>query len=190
MRALTRDNVYGAIERQLRDENFKVKHLMRDDRGDWGDDSGYLISVSEKNDKVYLHIIGVNYNLSIDSNVLDETYKAIVDGSQKPSDIKDYIICDSIEDAQVKINTFVDLLHKITWQIDYDESYFFSNGYINDDEQRPKGFEGFDNYYLSMLSKCWYSFSECWAKDDDILHNLTTTEYVPDYTDPEEYTDD
>ena len=33
-RAETRDNVYGAIERQLRDENFDVKHLMRDSRGD------------------------------------------------------------------------------------------------------------------------------------------------------------
>ena len=45
MRTLTTDNVYGAIERQLRDENFNVKHLMRDFRGDWGDDGGYLVTV-------------------------------------------------------------------------------------------------------------------------------------------------
>jgi hypothetical protein len=43
MRKLTEDNVYGAIERQLRDNNFEVLHLMRDSRGDWGDDGGYLI---------------------------------------------------------------------------------------------------------------------------------------------------
>ena len=186
---LTKDNVYGAIERQLRDENFNVKHLMRDFRGDWGDDGGYLVSISEKNGKVYLHIIAVNYNVSIDSNVLDENYHSILDGSQKETDIQDYIICESIEDAQTKVNEFVDRLKQVVALIEEDDNYFFESGYINDEEEVPPGFEGLEKYYLNMLASCWFSFSEYTQKDEPILLSLTKTEYVPDYTDPEEYMD-
>ena len=186
-RAETRDNVYGAIERQLRDENFDVKHLMRDSGGDWADDGGYLISISEKNDKIYLHIIRVNYNGYIDSNVLDENDHRITNGSRKESDIQDYIKCTSIEDAQTKLNKFVDLLD-IT--LTDDVSWYFENGYIDHDDDKPEGFETFDNYYLEMLCACWFPFSEYHEIDAPILRNLTNIEYVADYTDPTEYTED
>jgi len=186
---LTRDNVYGAIERQLRDEGFDVKHLMRDFRGDWGDDGGYIVSVSSKNAKFYLHIISVNYNVSIDSNVLDELDRRILDGSEIETDIQDYIICQSIEDAQHKINEFVDNLKKVVELVEND-NYFFESGYISDEEATPEGFEKYEKFYLNMLALCWFSFSEYTKQDEYNLLNLTKTEYVADYTDPEEYTQD
>jgi hypothetical protein len=188
-RELTNDNVYGAIERQLRDENFKVKHLMRDSRGDWADDGGWLISISEKNDKIYLHVIGVNYNSSVGVNVLDEMDYRIVEDGQDENKIADYIICESIADAQEKLNAFVVLVERAYEMIENDESYFFENGYFERAEDVPYGFVGLDSYYLSMISHCWFSMSE-YTNDADKLRNLTNIEYVPDYTDPEEYTED
>lgn len=182
---MTKDNVYGAIERQLRDENFNVKHLMRDHRGDWGDDGGYIVSVSEKNDKIYLHIISVNYNVSTSSNVLDEFDQRILDGKDKEADIQDYIICESIDGAQIKINEFVARLEKVVQLIEQDD-YFFAHGYVDDNEDVPEGFENLDNYYLNMLAVCWFPFSE-YAQDKATLLSLTNTQYVPDYEDPEEY---
>jgi len=182
----TKDNVYGAIERQLRDEKFKVKHLMRDERGDWGDDGGYIISISEKNDKTYLHIIHVNYNVKIDVNVLDETYPHLKEG-EKLEDVADFIICHSIEDAQNTLNKLVDDLKVVIDLVENKDNYYFNNGWIDETEEKPQYFNGYAKCYLNMLASCYFSFSEYIEWDEPKLRTLTKTPYIADYNDPDEY---
>lgn len=181
MRKYTEDNVYGAIERRLRDENFNVKHLYRDFREDWGDDGGYLIAVSKKNGKYYLHILDVNYNVKVWCHILDESDHRLIDGSANKMEHVDYIVCESLEEVQKEIVKFIDLLD---FTIGFDEHF---STYHYEIEDLPKELRGLGKYYLNMLEYCAFSYSEYRDKDRAAILNLLNTEYKPDYSDPGEY---
>lgn len=68
-----RDDVtYGAVEAMLFKRGFSVKKLVRDRRGDWGDDGGYIVSISERKGVWYVHLIEINYNFTLESIVFDQ----------------------------------------------------------------------------------------------------------------------
>jgi hypothetical protein len=174
------DKTYGAIERQLQDNNFEVLHLMRDTRGDWGDDGGYIVSMSKKNDIVYLHIIQVNYNLTIHENILDEEQW---EESTHPDSYPDFFAFSSVEDAQLKLNEFVKYLNKAVWLEEEMQNYYFKAGYIEKDWEIPDGFQHLDNQYLSMIAICVNAYGDYMTQDQEKLLNLSKTPYVPDFSD-------
>ena len=187
----TNDNVHGAIERRLRDEGFQVKHLYRDAREDWGDDGGYLISVSVKNDQYYLHILEVNYNCTVGIHVLEESDKRLKDGSCNILEHKDYIICDSTQEVQKELERLVKYLD-LAIQLEEQGSYFFCSGYFDEenDESLPEELRKLQMYYKKIIGVCTFSYSEFRHVDKPAILNLLNTKYVPNYLDPEEYRED
>tara|TARA_Y100000310_G_scaffold334897_1_gene415670 strand:+ start:7547 stop:8113 length:567 start_codon:yes stop_codon:yes gene_type:complete len=187
------DNTFGGIEKRLHDEGFEVKHLHRDTRHDWGDDSGYIVSISEKNDKIYLHVLQVNYNIGVDSHILDESDKRFENGCTI-EDHADFIICDSMEDAQNKVNEFVAILDKCVEEelrdwglieevLESDGGYddFPSEALLDELRKLPESYHNFIDISL-------FAYSE-YEQDKEALLNLTNSEYKQNFTDedPREY---
>jgi len=56
---------YTAYESYLIYHGYNVLHAHRDYRGDWGDDAGYMIIISEKDSKYHVHIPFISYNCDI-----------------------------------------------------------------------------------------------------------------------------
>jgi hypothetical protein len=168
--SLTTDNVYGAIERRLRDEQFKVLHLHRDTRGDWGDDGGYIVSISSKNDKYYVHILEVNYNYDVSTHILDES-----DERDSDTTHTNYIACHSLEMAQAIVDGFVTNLDKCI-AAGVGQGECITNEIVN---HLCFGFR-------KMLDVMIFPYSK-YPQDREQLLKLTKIPYIPDYTDPEYY---
>ena len=156
---------YGNVEKVLNDE-FKVHHLFRDTRGDSGDDGGYIVAISEKSEKFYLHIIPICQFCEIEFLNIDETWSA--DNTGFP----DFIECNSIKDAQQKLNGIIkNLDHYLTENNDYsrdaDEIYDFFEGNISKTEAE----------YLATIM---FPYSE-YEQDKETLLNLSKTSYVPNF---------
>lgn len=173
------DNTYKAIEIRLRDEKFKVHHLYRDFRGDWGDDGGYIVAICEKKGIIYLHILAVNYNADVSCHILEKDDERV--GNLGEREFLDYFICESVEDAQRKINEFITHLEVVVEEVANDR-YYFGNGILYpEDEPVPEYFKDFSFQYLSMLAIVHFSYSEYTSIDKPNLLNLTKTPYVPNY---------
>ena len=71
---------YGSVEAKLNQQGFDIKWLIRDVRHDWGDDGGFLISSSKKDNKFYLHVINVNYNEDIKGLLLEPHDRLLGEG--------------------------------------------------------------------------------------------------------------
>ena len=56
---------YESYEIYLKSKEFEVKHLIRAHRGDWGDDGGWVISISSRRNKWYLIYQYISYNLDL-----------------------------------------------------------------------------------------------------------------------------
>lgn len=179
------DNVYGAIERRLRDENFEVLHLHRDSRGDWGDDGGYIISISKKREMIYLHILQVNYNVNVSIHILEPTdQQRFIKNNCKI--YNDYLLFHSVEDAQKEIDIFLNYLDQAIL-LEEKEIYYFTSGYVDKNWEIPEGFQDLSYQYLSMLSTCYSAYGDYSDKERKALSNLSKTQYTPDYSDPKQY---
>lgn len=155
---------YGDTEFYL-NRKFIVHHLFRDTRHDDGDDAGYIVAICEANDIFYLHIIEVCQYNQLDNTCLSKAEL------EERGGFPDYIICDSVEDAQLKLNKLLDLLdkfHKEDGDSSRDSEAFLRHlKDISDDEAE----------WLSVLS---FPYSE-FPQDRIALLKLSKTEYVPDF---------
>ena len=156
---------YGNVEKVLNDR-FKVHHLFRDTRHDSGDDSGYIVAISEKHEQFYLHIIPICVEGNIENLCLDEI-ELIQNGG-----FADYVLCDSIEDAQLKLNLIIQKL----------DTYLESEG---DFAQYADEIQDFFGETMSLtdaehLAAIMFPYSE-YSQDKIALLNLSNTTYTPNF---------
>lgn len=67
------DATHAAVEALLMVNGFDIQYSLRDSAEDWGDDGGFVITLSKKDSKFYVHILEVNYNFTLDSVSLEDT---------------------------------------------------------------------------------------------------------------------
>lgn len=103
------------------DKNFKIHRTVCDMHRNQWDEMGYRIFISEdKKGIIYLHILGITYNRDLYSCILDEEeYQKHFENDFDTT--RDFIICDSIEDAQKKLVAFCDDMDKL---YEYDEDMY------------------------------------------------------------------
>jgi len=63
---------YTGYESFLIFNGYNILHAHRDARGDWGDDAGYMIIISEKDGKFHVHTPFINYNCDIQYIKIEE----------------------------------------------------------------------------------------------------------------------
>lgn len=176
-------NDYRNTKLLLEKEEFKVLHLFEDTRGDWGDDGGFMVVIAEKNEKIYLHILGINYNSPVKSHNLDEEAVLTIGG------FPDFIICETVEDAQGIVNKFVSILDYFLTLKDEDDFYGESAeefmDELNDDTHNAASEIAFISSRINsdtpmetlseFLYVCFFPYSE-FADNGDRNGLLTLTE--------------
>lgn len=100
-------NCYEETELYLILNGFELINVVRDSRGDWGDDGGYLISLSKKNDFYYLHIFAINYNGEVKTHWIEDDSFPNDDGG-----FKDFIKSDNLEVIDKYIHRFIKCLNE------------------------------------------------------------------------------
>lgn len=154
---LRADNVYSNVEKLLLLKGFEVRTIMRDLRGDSGDDGGYLISISKKEDLYYLHILAINYNNSLHTHCLDEDdWK-----EEKSNDLdnsnrafKDFLIFQTLDDIQDYLNEFVSDMDRI---LEDDEDSYETFWYP---EEVKEKYPEFTRQRIGFLAACLFAYSE------------------------------
>lgn len=104
---------YGAAEAMLKVFGFNVISLVRDIRGNPCD--GYIVSLSEKGKKIYLHFLEITQEMKVGQYVIEGSRNAI--GEDK---FKDYEIFDSISEARNYLEVFIDCLDTFVLLTDED----------------------------------------------------------------------
>lgn len=163
---------YGPME-QLLNEKFEVLHLFRDTRHDWGDDGGYLVSISKKEDLYYLHILQINYNGDLNYDVLDEEDWENVE--DKEHAFKDYFTFGTIEEAQGKIIELCKDLDRILEE--YEDHYLWDDDSF--DQFEWKTWTKLEKQCLAAMA---FPYSE-YSRDKIVLTNLINYEYKYNETD-------
>lgn len=177
---------YGSAEMLLKAEGFDIHHLMRDPRGDWGDDGGFIVSVSKKDDMWYLHILDINYNNELSTHVLDESH----DTSRYRHWIEDYIKFSTKAELATTLTSIIALLNKYRYcylEFDDDAEYGFKANYAEDEngaDSEDLVSEINDNVntlFRSFLVKMHRPFSEYENLTMRLLVSLLDTPYTPNY---------
>jgi len=167
---------FGPVEHLL-NKKFEVLHLHRDTRHDWGDDGGYLVSISKKDNLFYLHIVQINYNGNLEGMVLDEDDWEKCKNQEEA--FKDYFRFSTLEETQEKLIALCDDLDYI---IETDED---DGQCLWDDDC----FDQFDRTWTAYEKDCLRAMSFAYGEykqDKVILHNLTKTKYKPNFTDEDD----
>jgi hypothetical protein len=174
---------YGNVEKLL-NKRFKVHHLYRDFRHDDGDDAGYLVAIcQDKKDtcKFYLHIILIcqytnALNLMLNQADMDAWFAKHPedkDSARRDACMPDFIECDSIEDAQKRLNGILKLIDNVIesdngdWFRDWGEFHSFYKGLITRET-------------ATFLSTMFFPYSE-YPEDRMQLSKLSTIPYVRSY---------
>lgn len=171
---LTNDNVFGAVERLLKAKGFTVKNLIRDIKEDWGDDGGFIVSISTKKNDIYLHILSINYNSDTSIHVLeyDEGWKTGILNDSSP----DYIICKDVKEVY-------DLLKQLSMIVkNFREDY-------DDEDAELARIAANSPFNIDMLSALYKGGFDDYEKNSQLIARLLTTPYYAQFSDPSAYLD-
>lgn len=190
-------NNYINTERHLKDKGFKILYLIRDTRGDWGDDGGYIISVSKKDEDIYLHVLEINHNHEVSMHVLSDD-DVFPNPEIHYDENADYFICGNLEYAKSlvqKLLSDIDIAYKAYMNEEWE--YLLEWNFENKEGNLPQ-FSGYAQFYMHMLAVIFNVYhenpSEEWNHIDDMFKTPYTepksivdpTEQPPlDVTDPD-----
>jgi hypothetical protein len=127
---------YANILNYWYSKGFEPINYMFDSRGDDGDDGGYAVLFSQKNNKFYLHILWINYNGELQSlNMTEEDCKT------GDSRIPDFFSSPELSELEQELKNFTDLLFKVIEE-------------TGDDLREPEDFEEYtkDKQLQNFLS--------------------------------------
>ena len=169
-------------EAYLSARGFKVLHLHRDSKRDYGDETGYIISISEKNDKVYLHILEVccyndlkHYCLE-ESDILNESF------------VPDYKIFDTVEDVQAYLDKLVIFMANGFEQFDYflEDNSLYNISKLNEDKHKEtvEDYKDIGLIDIDMLRFAFtmrLPFEEYMENEKEAINNLSKIPYKPNY---------
>lgn len=168
-------------------QNFKVHRSLADLRHDEGDDSGFHVAISEdKEGTIFLQIVMISYNGSIyDICLCEEDYQSLIDSKRYNNVLRDFIVCDSIEDAQSRLSSICDDMKKF---YEYDEDMYFWD--LWDEYSVDNGFKeiidkvlGHDmseemcGFYCSLST----SYFEYLEEEDKALRDILNPKYEKYY---------
>lgn len=142
-------STYDNLEKYLYYKEFNVLSLFKDSGNNDGDDGGYIISISKKDEKFYLHILEANYNgklkyYNLDNNEVEE---------------KCFYIFSESKQLEIFLNKFVDDLEYCVNEEKKDEDFY---GESNEEFQElsKKHNLNWDENYCDQLRLCFFSFKE------------------------------
>jgi len=151
---------YENLEMYLNLKDFDILSLFKDSRRDDGDDGGYIISVSKKNEKFYVHILEANYNGNLEYYIFDEE-----DLEKSKTTRKDFYVFNTSKEVEEFINKFVeDLDYCVNEEKENDEFYGEQEEAFQKLSKR-ENFNWNDNY-CEHLRVCFFPYSEYNDMDD------------------------
>ncbi len=159
-----------AIENLINDEGFEILHLYRDHGHDDCDDAGWIVSISKKNDKYYLHILMTSYNYELKTIVLDEESLALCGEGA----FGDFFAYDSVEKCQAKLNELRD--HMITLKEHNEDMEYYQR-----DEIPIEGLSTYEKDCLVFM--CFGDREYSQGHDEYYLPHLSEFPYVRNTTD-------
>ena len=168
-------------EMYLRARGFNILHLHKDFKGSYDDEEGYLISISEKDKKIYLHVLSVCMYAEMNTYCLEESDKG------NP----DYKIFDSVEEAQSYLDSLVSFMQEVirTYKFPFsddndNENFIFSkNDKYFQDTYGDLGCLDRNMYYFGTIMRLPFTEYESEAES---IKALSSKEYTPQ-TDVTEY---
>ena len=175
-------STYGACEASLKSSGFKVLHFIRDERGDWGDDGGYIVAISQKADKSYLHILEVNHNINVSEHILDEqASKKYVDDAFNKDRFDDFVVLpmQKIQAYLYRLTSYLNYLSAIKID-DEDIVGWDANEVLEEDPLLKDLLKDFD-FSLKTLLFMLPAYIEDKATNMMNLFNLQNNIYVPNY---------
>ena len=91
--------MYGVAEAYIKASGFNIIHCVDDRRGDWGDDTGYMVLILEKDKMYYALVLHINYNLDC------RDLKHDIENNMK--------VFDSLEGVYRFYSDFADVVHNV-----------------------------------------------------------------------------
>ena len=181
-------NTYINAERMIAWSDFRVINMMRDVRGDDGDDGGFLVCLAEKHGEFYVIVLTINYNGNIDSHILH----IILPENITDDNFEDFKCFSTIEEAHAFIIQLESDLSWCTEQIGvvvecdiesnnrYDGIYggeFEFNGsrYVEEVEMLSEIYnKDWDSQYCNFINSCIFAYSEYEDGNCNRFYALTT----------------
>lgn len=171
------DNLNAYMKMLVRmNENFNLIHYTFDHRGDDGDDGGYMITISEKENVYYLHVLYINYEY--DYHIIDDSETVTNRKYGKWEDIETYLKFDSVDAAY---NYLIKLIYRFDSMIltvvnnrfGY-EVYEYEEIMEYDDDYCDEWFMGkfFSEIEDKMLQTISFPYSEFRDKDLESIINI------------------
>ena len=126
------DNTYSPYELNLILNGFSVKHVHRDFRGDWGDDGGHIVVVASKNEKWYVFVSFISYNVSVCG--LEKSYKEFDEYNGAIEFVQNFIsdvcVLSQTDDEETYLGENFEQLKELNLTVCNKENYKLINGFF------------------------------------------------------------
>lgn len=142
------ESTFKGLEMNLHWNGFNLKNIIK--AGDEGDDGGFFISLSERNDKLFLHIFYVSAYSDLSCVVVSEEQ---FNGSGFP----DFVCFDTIEEVDEYLAKFIKNLDELVKEY-VRQDIDWSNGEDNAEDQ---WFYGHDEEEFDIYNE---RFNKNWSK--------------------------
>lgn len=173
---------YGTVEVALKLNGFNILHLMRDVRGDWADDGGFIISVSEKNSLYYLHIVEVNYNMDIRCQLLVER-----DEPLGHDEYHDFVSFKDLTELKIYLANMIRIINQYPKLEDcsiFKEDLLEekTRSYIEDDYPGLlQKIENEGDQFINLFLIIAWPYAEYMEQNNKLIEDLFNTTYKPNH---------
>ena len=175
-------STYEGIEMALSWSELSIINLMRDNRGDDGDDSGYIIAYgfSKKSLRYYIYISCANYEGDVANEIFTENHPSYLKSLENIDDpngsYPDFISFETEEEAGLFLEQFVKDLDECFLesirQKDDDDQYFYGSHYVEEYLRYRKEYnKDWDMRYMKFLSICFSPYTEAYPSSYNIEYN-------------------
>lgn len=177
MKEHTSQGVYSAFEKYLCINDFDIIHSFRDTRGNDGDDGGYMIILSTKDNKYHIHIHYVNYNGNYTNGIEEEDYESFNTLEECRQWLQQFtedldLLCDAIPDLEDSHKYYSDTyeieeLVKVAADLPFSNKSLKYLNFINSCKQPYNEFYEYPQYggntdRAGILTICYQDDTEYW----------------------------
>ena len=178
------DATYENIEKLFALRQIPIRNVYRDVRGDWGDDGGFIIVLSEMDGKFYLYIMWVCYNGRVKSFILTEHDKNASINDKDNWD--DFVVFYTEQEVQDYLEQFVKDLDYCMEMVEYYDSIPYDRDKFNffGEAGDPDEFyqlsvhhnKGWTYQYAAFLSNCFCAYQDYDGRDAEGIKSLTAVD--------------